>query len=91
MKFQYEANRLIYEDEQGNILAEIAFSEQDHVVSIEHTVVDPQLRGQGLAGIMTQELLTKLKQDGKKVRPVCAYTVRWMDVHPEFNDIREGS
>lgn len=78
----------MYQDETGHILAEIVFSEQDGVVSIEHTLVDPQLRGQGLAGIMTQELFAKLKQEGKSVRPVCSYTVRWMDAHPEFDTMR---
>jgi len=50
MDFIKEKNRIYYEDETGNMLAEISFSDlDDQTVEANHTFVDPSLRGQGIA------------------------------------------
>ena len=50
MEFTVESNRIFYQQE-GKTLAEITFPETaPGVVVIDHTWVDPSLRGQGAAG-----------------------------------------
>ena len=50
MPFITEKNRIVYQQD-GQTLAEITFPDfEDGVVNIDHTFVDPVLRGQGVAG-----------------------------------------
>ena len=36
-------------DENGKMVAEITYSVSDKIIIIDHTFVDPSLRGQGIA------------------------------------------
>jgi predicted GNAT family acetyltransferase len=53
-----------------------------------HTEVDPAHQGKNLAAILTREALEDVRALGKnKVVPVCSYTVRYMEKHPETQDL----
>ncbi|MEN9753170.1 MAG: hypothetical protein RL670_861, partial [Actinomycetota bacterium] len=53
-----------------------------------HTEVSPEYQGQNLAAILMREALDDVRVDGKaKVVPVCSYVVRYMDKHPETQDL----
>jgi len=52
-----------------------------------HTEVDPAHQGKNLAAILMREALADVRAQGKaKVVPVCSYTVRYMERHPETQD-----
>ena len=56
-----------------------------HMVS---THVNPAHQGKNLAAILTKWALNDVREQGKyKVVPVCSYTVRYMDKHPETQDL----
>lgn len=59
----------------------------DGVHSITHTVVNKELRGQGVAGLLTQAAATLIRMNGKKTRLICSYAQKWFAEHPEFSDI----
>ena len=89
MNFKYSKNKIYFEGELGKPLAWIEFvKESDQIVNILHTVVDPSLAGQGVAGKMTETLMARLRQEGKKVIPTCSYTIKWFEKHPEEQDLR---
>ena len=53
-----------------------------------HTGVNPTHQGKNLAAILTREALADVREQGKnKVVPVCSYTVRYMEKHPETHDL----
>jgi uncharacterized protein len=53
-----------------------------------HTEVNPAHQGKNLAAILTREALADVREQGKnKVVPVCSYTVRYMEKHPETQDL----
>jgi predicted GNAT family acetyltransferase len=53
-----------------------------------HTGVNPAHQGKNLAAILTLEALADVREQGKnKVVPVCSYTVRYMEKHPETHDL----
>ena len=53
-----------------------------------HTGVNPAHQGKNLAAILTREALADVRAQGKnKVVPVCSYTVRYMEKHPETHDL----
>ena len=57
-----------------------------------HTEVNPEHQGKNLAAILTREALADVRAAGKhKVVPVCSYTVRYMEKHPETHDLLKNS
>ena len=57
-------------------------------IHLVHTEVLPAHQGNNLAAILLRESLADIRQRGKeKVVPVCSYTVRYMELHPETQDL----
>lgn len=85
MQFLTQENRIYAEDEQGKLVAEATFpSISENSVCLDHTFVDPSLRGQGVAGMLIQEVIAYAKDNRKKIKPVCSYAVSWFEKHPEY-------
>ena len=56
-----------------------------HMVS---THVNPVHQGKNLAAILTRFALDDVRAQGtEKVVPVCSYTVRYMEKHPDTHDL----
>lgn len=88
MNFQHEDNRIFLLNEDGKEIAEVTFpSLKDDVVNINHTFVDPSLRGQGVATKLMMELAKKLRAENKKALISCSYAVQWFDRHEEYKDV----
>ncbi len=86
--FQYTDGEIYLQDEEGKKIAYIQFPEYDpQTVNVTHTVVDPSLRGQGVAGKLTKELAGYLRKEGKKAVLSCSYAIRWFDKHTEYEDV----
>ena len=82
MKFIYEHNRIFGTDENGNVLAEITFPRTEPgVYTIEHTIVDDSLKGQGIAGKLVQAAVEEIGRQGGEVRATCSYAVKWLQKH----------
>lgn len=51
MEFIYEAERIYVKDASGRMAAQVTFHQRsDRAMSIDHTYVSPELRGQGAGG-----------------------------------------
>lgn len=74
MEFTKGENRF-YKEEDGKLLAEITFIPNDNVVAIDHTFVDPSLRGQGIAEQLVDTVVEDMEKQGKKIKAVCPYVV----------------
>jgi predicted GNAT family acetyltransferase len=57
------------------------------VVNVNHTFVDPSLRGQGIASQLMFEVVKYAKKQGYKVTATCPYAVVWFKKHPEASDV----
>ena len=63
MNFTRSENQIALHNESGELLAEITFPYIDNdTVDINHTFVDPSLRGQGIAGKLMNELTDELNE-----------------------------
>ena len=61
-------------------------------IHLVHTEVDPAHQGKNLAAILLRESLADIRKTGShKVVPICSYTVRYMEKHPETHDLLKGS
>jgi len=57
-------------------------------IHLVHTEVDPAHQGKNLAAILLRESLADIRQRGsEKVVPVCSYTVKYMEKHPDTQDL----
>ena len=82
MKFIHEPNRIYGTDESGNVLAEITFPRTaPGVYTIDHTIVDSSLQGQGIAGKLVQAAVEEIRSQGGEVRATCSYAVKWLEKH----------
>ena len=87
MTFTTEENRIFYA-EDGKTLAEVTFPETaPGVVVVDHTWVDPSLRGQGVAGQLVRRAAGTLRSTGRKARVTCSYARDWFARHPEEVDV----
>lgn len=87
MNYIHENNK-IYLKENDTVLAEVTFpTVSDQVVDINHTFVDPSLRGQGIAGKLMEEAVAELKAQNVKAKLSCSFAIRWFEEHPEHADL----
>lgn len=88
MPFIEEAHRIFYEDENGNLLAEITFPLfSENVVNIDHTYVNEALRGQGVANQLMERTVSKLRKENWKAVPTCSYAKRWFEKNESQRDV----
>lgn len=79
-----EKTRIYALNEEGKLIAEITFPmTAPGVYTIDHTFVDPSLRGQGAAGQLVQAALEQIKENGGQAEATCSYAVHWLKQHPQ--------
>ncbi len=86
MEFNYEKNRIYVNDEDGKLIVEATFPfYKDGVVVVDHTYVDPSLRGQGIASDLMKTLCKYVEQKDWKMVATCPYAVVWLKRHKDFD------
>lgn len=92
MEFQKDTNRIFMTDEEGKLIAEVTFPENEEgACVIDHTFVDESLRGQGVAGKLVQLAVEQIKAQGKQVKASCSYAVSWLERQVETEPLAEES
>lgn len=64
-------------------------TKEPNIIIIDHTFVDPILRGQGIALKLVDEMVKFARDNNKKIIPVCSYAVKVLNHDPKYNDILE--
>lgn len=90
MDFITEKDRIYATDGSGKVVAEVTFPTVDGVSTIDHTFVDPSLRGEGIAGKLVQLAVDKILAEGNKIAATCSYAVAWFKRHPEYHLVNAG-
>ena len=79
------------QDEQGRSVGYLSYALEGGVIDLQHTVVDPAARGQGLGGRLVETALQHARAEGLRVRPTCPFVPRYLAEHPEHADLLEGA
>lgn len=88
MNFVYEDHKIYVLNEENKEIVKATFPfYKDGVVVVDHTYVDPELRGQGIASKLMHEVSKHAKKLGYKVVATCPYAVVWYKKHQEYNEI----
>lgn len=85
MKFITESDRIYATDAAGNVVAEVTFPTRNGVSTINHTFVDPSLRGEGVASKLVQLAVDKILADGNRIAATCSYAISWFRRHPQYH------
>lgn len=72
-----------FEAAVGDRLAIVEYSAEADRISIDHTFVPTELRGQGIAEALTLAALAWVETDGRPLVPACSYTAGFLRRHPE--------
>ena len=84
MEMKHEDGRFYFED-GDKMIGELTYTTvKDGVVSIDHTYVDENYRGHGLAGKLLNAMLDFSDLKGLKVVPVCEYAKAAFEKKPEI-------
>ncbi|AMH15804.1 MULTISPECIES: GNAT family N-acetyltransferase [Citrobacter] len=82
-------NKFYVNDAEGNQVAEIVFVPTgEHLSIIEHTDVDPSLKGQGVGKLLVAKVVEKMRAENRKVIPLCPFAKHEFDKTREYDDIR---
>ncbi len=88
MDFKQEANKIYLNDDSNHMIAVVTFPKlSEGIVNIDHTFVDPSLRGQGVAGKLMEAAVAYFRANSLKAKPTCSYAVKWFEEHPECSDV----
>lgn len=89
MNWQYEDGRIYSKNGNNELMAETTFAFiGDNKINIDHTYVNPVLRGQGIAGKMLVVVADYLRENKLKATASCSYAKAWLEKHKEsYSDI----
>ncbi len=79
MDWKYEKRRIYSVNENNELMAEITFVyKANGEVDINHTYVNPILRGKGAAGKMMEVASEYLRKNSLKATASCPYANAWL-------------
>lgn len=59
-------------------------------IAFTHTEVDPGQQGKGYASILVQHALDDVKATTSyRVVPACSYVAKWVEMHPDYQELTE--
>lgn len=79
---------LFFIRENGKRIGEMVYSRVDeHIINIEHTEVDPDYKGKGLAQKLMAKAIEYARENQQKIIPTCAFAKSVFDKKPEIRDV----
>jgi hypothetical protein len=83
----HDSDHHLFEVDLGKNKAVLIYMIKAGLFILLHTEVPPAFEGRGIAGKMAQTALEYAKDKGLKVRSYCSYTTRYIERHPEYQDL----
>lgn len=77
----------IYEQD-GKNLAEITWARRGDVMIMDHTFVDPSLRGTGLSKKLLDQAADYARENGLKMQALCSYVVNAFNQSSSYDDVK---
>lgn len=88
MEIKEEKERFVLFNDSNEEIGEMTWSNAgEEMMIIDHTFVDPQYRGQGLAEKLVLSGVEKARRESKKIIPLCPFAKKEFDTKPEYGDV----
>ncbi|WP_319370861.1 GNAT family N-acetyltransferase [uncultured Ilyobacter sp.] len=86
--FHNENEKIFYIEKDGLVIAELTYVYGgEGKIAINHTYVEPEYRGSGLAKELALECVKYVRDKKYKIIPVCSFAVTFFKRHKEYEDI----
>lgn len=76
-----------FEVSVNGLLSKLDYLQDKDTFVITHVGVHPELRGQGVAGKLTQAGLEFAKAKSLRVIPMCSYAAAYIRRHPQYAEL----
>jgi uncharacterized protein len=76
-----------FELEVEGAIAFVSYRKSPSVITLEHTVVPPELGGKGIGSKIARATLDAVRAQGRKLTVECEFIQGFMKKHPEYNDL----
>ena len=74
--------------ESDQTIAELTYSLENKVMTIDHTETNPEHEGQGIGTLLIEKSYSYAKEHGLKINPLCPFAEVVFDRNEEWNDVR---
>lgn len=82
MTKQILENEICYLDDDGRKLAFVSFAKESDILNIDKTMVDPSLKGQGIAKRLMEDIHSFAKDNGLKLKATCSFAISYFEKNP---------
>ncbi len=83
-----ESRGIFYINDNDKKVAELTYSLEDDVMTIDHTEVHPSKEGKGLGTKMVKHSVEFARENNRKINPLCPFAEVLFDKHDDWNDLR---
>lgn len=84
-----QAERQFLIQDSGKLIAEMTYSiTRESLYIIDHTFVDENYRGQGLAEQLMSTVVEYAREHDIKLIPLCPFAKKQFETKPEYADVR---
>ncbi len=85
---EHGRNGAFFIDEDGEWIAELTYVRSGtDTITVDHTEVDPKLKGQGVGQRLVESVVNFARESGLKIKPFCPFARKVIDSTPEFQDV----
>ena len=88
---RHEPEQSRYSARVDGALAVAEYQRRGNTIAFTHTEVPPEIEGRGVASAIARRALDDARAEGSRVLPRCAFFAKYMEDHPEYNDLLAGS
>ena len=85
---QNDRRGIFFLNENDQLIAELTYSLDDDVMTIDHTETNPEHEGKGIGARMVEESYAFAKANNYKINPLCPFAEVVFDRHEEWKDVR---
>ena len=69
-------------------IGRLTYQRRGDVLVADHTLVPPEIGGQGVAARLVEALIADARKEGNKIVPQCSYVEAQFRRHPDWADLR---
>lgn len=84
-----EEKRITLLDSRGTAWGEMEYSLKGKVLSINHTGISPEKRGEGLGEQLMYEVVDYAEKNGLSIRPICPFALHFFEKNSEYRNLLE--
>ncbi len=85
---QNDKRGIFYMKKDGNTVAELTYTLENQIMTIDHTEVSPSMEGNGLGSKLIEASYTFAKAENLKINPLCPFAEVVFDRHSDWSDTR---